>query len=117
VELPNSPVLEVPKASSGEVVEVLLLLLLLELLELLELLLPLELFPDEPLVPEPEVEDPPLEEAVPDDDCELLLVAAGRYMTERTSSSMRRRTARASCARSTSAWPAEEYFQYRLSPE
>jgi len=68
-----------------------------------ELPLPLEPLPDEP-EPDEELCDP---------DWELLVVVAGgaRYITERTSSSIRRRTARASCARSTSAWPAVEYRQ------
>lgn len=88
-----------------------------ELLELLELELELELEFDEPLVPpEPlvvldELELLELVEEVPpevDDPVDELDVAAGRYITERTSTSMRRRMARANSARSTSSCPEEE---------
>ncbi len=77
-----------------------------------------ELLPEPPLEPPPEAVDDVLAEPLPplappedpdDDDCELLLaVDAARYITDRTSSSIRRNTARASMARSTSACPADE---------
>ncbi len=67
------------------------------------------------LLPLPEPPPEPLPEEPDAADCELAGGAA-RYMTERMSSSIRRSTARANWARSTSACPAEEYRQYRLSP-
>jgi hypothetical protein len=87
-----------------------------ELLELLEL----ELL--EPAVPEPEVLEEldvldvldvfdVLEPEPDDDDCVLDDAVAGvaaRYITDRTSSSMRRRMDRAKSVRSTSSWPAVE---------
>jgi hypothetical protein len=69
--------------------------------------------PDDPLPPEPlppELPEPELPGDADDpdeepDDPELLLVAGagGLYITPRTSSSMRRKSARASCDCSTSA--------------
>jgi hypothetical protein len=73
--------------------------------------------PDDPLPPEPlpELPEPELPDDGDDpeeepDDPELLLEAGagGLYITPRTSSSMRRKSARASCDCSTSAWPAVE---------
>ena len=64
----------------------------------LALPLPLELLPEPP---------EPVEEFC-DADVELLAGAGARYITERTSSSIRRISARASWACSTSAWPADE---------
>ncbi len=136
VAFPKRPVVEVPYASSGDVVVVVvvvcpeLLLLLLDPLPALlpepaaeplpELLLePLPELPPEP-PPAPPAEplpdvlpDPPLDPLVPPDelepeDCELLASGTGRYMTDRMSSSIRRITARANWACSTSACPAEE---------
>ena len=69
---------------------------------------PLPLDPPLPELPLPELLELPLE---PDEDWELVLVEAGggaRYMTERTSISMRLSRARAKSARSTSSCPVDE---------
>ena len=88
---------------------------MLELVELLELPplepplpeLPLleELPADEPLLPEPEELDPDEEDCVLD---EVLAGAAARYITERTSNSIRRSKARANSVCSTSSCPDVE---------
>jgi hypothetical protein len=79
---------------------------------------PLEDRPDDDPPPEddpPPDDDPPpllafpLPEEPDDEDCEL--AAGARYITDRTSSSIRRNMARANWARSTSACPADEYRQ------
>jgi hypothetical protein len=126
VEFPNRPVLEVPYASSGVVVVCVVWLELLELLAdplepLPELPEPPELLPDppDPLPEEPLPPDPlplpldPLpdvpEPLVPEPEESVPVVAAGgRYITDRTSSSIRRSRARAKSARSTSTCPADE---------
>lgn len=84
-----------------ELLDPLLLDPLLPELLLFELLLELELPLLEPLELLPE----------PDEDCELVLLEAGgggRNMTERTSISIRLRSARANSARSTSSCPLAE---------
>lgn len=69
-------------------------------------LLPLELPPE--LLPLVELPEELLPVVDPDVDDDELLVAGPRNITERTSSSIRRKTARARRARSTSACPAVE---------
>lgn len=82
-------------------------LLELEELELLELPLLPEVPPVvEPVLPDVEEFDPDVEDVVPDD---VDAGAAARYITERTSSSMRRKMARANSVRSTSSCPDVEY--------
>ena len=92
--------------------ELLELELELELELLFEVLLPELPLPDVVLLlpvvelPLPEVLDPDDADCVPDDD-DVAGVAA-RYITDRTSSSMRRRIARARSDRSTSSCPDVE---------
>ncbi|MGQ0634318.1 MAG: hypothetical protein ACT4QC_06895 [Planctomycetaceae bacterium] len=80
--------------------------------------------PDDELLPDPP--DDALPDDEPDDDeplepdellpeLELEFVPDGAwYKTDRRSTSICRKIARASCARSTSSWPAEEKRQYML---
>ena len=65
------------------------------------------LAPELPLVEELPVDEPPLPEFEEVDDAEAGVAA--RYITERTSSSMRRKMARAKRLRSTSSCPDVEY--------
>ncbi len=103
VALPYRPVLGIVVASSGAVVDELdELLELLELLDELLVPLPLEDVP-EPVLPEPDDDDPLVVEVL-----DVVVAAAGRYITDRTSISIFRSSDRANSARSTSWCPVSE---------